>query len=187
MRCSFAALPPRESTLSQGQQGRSSAGTAQSRLTNTALVTGAVSAITGNITIGVGVGLVCVAALGLRSRVEPSRRDVVARARGAAGARWGAAEAMTDPTERVAQFVAELAAGSDDTVGVDAVDASTVGALLRIAREVAHGTERFNAPLCTYVAGRYVAARVAAGADEATAIAEVEETVTRMLAAPPPG
>jgi len=35
-----------------------------------ALVIGAVSAITGNITIGVGVGLVCVAALALRSRVS---------------------------------------------------------------------------------------------------------------------
>ncbi|MBJ7593981.1 MAG: hypothetical protein JF886_03825 [Candidatus Dormibacteraeota bacterium] len=94
---------------------------------------------------------------------------------------------MTDPTEWVAQFVAELAAGGDDAVSVGAVDASTVGALLRIAREVAHGSERFNAPLSTYVAGRYVAARVAAGADEATAIAEVEETIRRMLAAPPAG
>jgi hypothetical protein len=66
------------------------------------------------------------------------------------------------------------------------VDAETVGALLRIAREVAHGTERLNAPLSTYVAGRHVAARVAAGVDEATAIADVEAAITRLLAASAP-
>lgn len=51
-----------------------------------------------------------------------------------------------------------------------------------VAREVAHGSERLNAPLSTYVAGRYVASRVAAGADEAAALAEVEQAVKRVLA-----
>ncbi|MGH7721791.1 MAG: DUF6457 domain-containing protein [Candidatus Dormibacteria bacterium] len=94
---------------------------------------------------------------------------------------------MSDPTEWIARLVVELAASGAEAVSVDIVDASTVGALLRLARDVAHGSERFNAPLSTYVAGRYVAARVAAGVDQATAIAEVEQAVTRVLGAPPPG
>ncbi len=63
----------------------------------------------------------------------------------------------------------------------------TVGALLRIARDVAHASERLNAPLSTYLAGRYVAARVTAGCDEAMALAEVEGVVRRLLATTPEG
>lgn len=44
--------------------------------------------------------------------------------------------------------------------------------LLNIARIVAHGTERKNAPLAAYVAGRYVAARAQQGIDESAAMAE---------------
>jgi hypothetical protein len=44
--------------------------------------------------------------------------------------------------------------------------------LLNLARIVAHGTERKNAPLATYLAGRYVAARTDQGVDEDTALAE---------------
>lgn len=90
---------------------------------------------------------------------------------------------MTDPTAWVTRLAAELARPGEDPVPVDA---ATVGALLRIAREVAHRTERLNAPLSTYVVGRYVAARVATGTDEATAIAEVETAIMRLLSMPPP-
>jgi hypothetical protein len=44
--------------------------------------------------------------------------------------------------------------------------------LLNMARIVAHGTDRKNAPLAAYVAGRYVAARTRQGVDEAGALAE---------------
>ncbi|MDP8937924.1 MAG: DUF6457 domain-containing protein [Actinomycetota bacterium] len=47
-----------------------------------------------------------------------------------------------------------------------------VDALLGLARTVAHTTERRYAPLSTYVAGRYVAARVAAGVALEDALAE---------------
>lgn len=53
--------------------------------------------------------------------------------------------------------------------------------ILLLARDVAHGTERRNAPLATYLAGRYVAARMAGGADERTALDEVRETVAALL------
>lgn len=41
-----------------------------------------------------------------------------------------------------------------DAVGVPRLDAAEVDALLDLARVVAHGTERKNAPLAAYLAGR---------------------------------
>jgi hypothetical protein len=55
------------------------------------------------------------------------------------------------------------------------------GRVLRIARDVAHGTERKNAPVATFIAGRYVEARCAEGADAETALNEVAEAVARLL------
>lgn len=46
------------------------------------------------------------------------------------------------------------------------------GPVLSLARVVAHGTERKNAPLATYLVGKYVAGRASAGVDETTALAE---------------
>jgi uncharacterized protein DUF6457 len=58
-----------------------------------------------------------------------------------------------------------------------ALGASPLGAderrgLLQLAREVAHRTERVNAPLSTYLAGRFVAERVRSGAEPADAVRE---------------
>lgn len=47
--------------------------------------------------------------------------------------------------------------------------------ILTLASIVAHGTERKNAPLAAYVAGRYVGARIAQGVDEAVAMSEAVE------------
>jgi hypothetical protein len=44
--------------------------------------------------------------------------------------------------------------------------------LLDMARNVAHGTERKNAPLAAYVVGRFVAVRAHQGIDEDAALAE---------------
>ncbi len=88
-----------------------------------------------------------------------------------------------DITRWVTRLTAELANDGKEPLSMDA---ATAGALLRISREVAHGTERFNAPLSTYVAGRHVAVRLAEGIDEAAAVAEVEEAVRRILSAGPP-
>ncbi|MBJ7609660.1 MAG: molybdopterin-guanine dinucleotide biosynthesis protein MobA [Candidatus Dormibacteraeota bacterium] len=78
-----------------------------------------------------------------------------------------------------AQLAAELASAP--------LPRSTVGALLSMARDVAHATERINAPLSTYVAGRYVEARVASGCDEAVALDEVAAAVRRLLSETTPG
>lgn len=55
--------------------------------------------------------------------------------------------------------------------------------LLKLAREVAHRTERFFAPLSTYLAGRFVAARVGTGASPAEAVREAYELAERLLPA----
>lgn len=52
--------------------------------------------------------------------------------------------------------------------------------LLMLARVIAHGTERKNAPLATFIAGRYVEARRAQGADAAAAVAETLEVAGRL-------
>ncbi len=53
--------------------------------------------------------------------------------------------------------------------------------LLRLAKEVAHGSERKNAPLATFIAGRYVEARQAQGIDAETALGEITREVAAML------
>ncbi|MEN3314042.1 MAG: hypothetical protein V7605_276 [Acidimicrobiaceae bacterium] len=65
-------------------------------------------------------------------------------------------------------------------LGADLTEAE-VGALLDLAREVAHGSERRFAPLSTFVAGRFVAARVAAGATPADALAEAVAVARSLL------
>lgn len=58
------------------------------------------------------------------------------------------------------------------------------GGVLALARDVAHGTERRNAPVAAFVAGRYVQARVAQGSTAEAALTEVTEAAARLL--PPP-
>lgn len=56
-----------------------------------------------------------------------------------------------------------------------------VSPLLALARDVAHATERRNAPLAAYLVGRYVALREAGGADPAEALAEAREAAGATL------
>jgi hypothetical protein len=58
--------------------------------------------------------------------------------------------------------------------------------ILELARLVAHGTERRNAPLAAYVAARYVAARTADGVDLPVALTEALEGA-RAVTPPPSG
>jgi hypothetical protein len=53
--------------------------------------------------------------------------------------------------------------------------------ILALARVVAHGTERKNAPLAAYVAGRYVVARSAQGVDEKAAMDEALEIARSIM------
>ena len=57
-----------------------------------------------------------------------------------------------------------------------------VEAILDLARDVAHATERRFAPLSTYLTGRFVARRTAGGATTDEALLEAKEIVGRLLA-----
>ena len=80
------------------------------------------------------------------------------------------------------QWCADLARALDAEGHGSGLTPGVQGRVLRIARDVAHGTERRNAPLATYIAGQYVQRRSAQGVSVEEAIAEVESVVTRLLA-----
>jgi CubicO group peptidase (beta-lactamase class C family) len=59
-----------------------------------------------------------------------------------------------------------------EALGALPLGEAEIDAVLDLARTVAHATERRYAPLSTYLAGRYVAERAAAGVPLADALAE---------------
>ncbi len=65
------------------------------------------------------------------------------------------------------------------------LDAGQEATLLDLARDVAHGTQRTNAPLATFLAGQLVAGRSAAGGDADDALAEALQIARRLLADQP--
>ncbi len=67
-------------------------------------------------------------------------------------------------------------------LGADLAD-SEAEALLDLAREVAHGSERRFAPLSTFVAGRFVGAQMEAGTSASEALAEAIDVARSLLPA----
>jgi hypothetical protein len=63
-------------------------------------------------------------------------------------------------------------------LGVEPIDEDDRRVLLKLAREVAHRSERVFAPLSTYLAGRFAAQ---AGRDPAAALREALRTATDLL------
>jgi hypothetical protein len=57
-----------------------------------------------------------------------------------------------------------------------------IEAILDLARDVAHGTERRFAPLSAYLAGKYVTRRIGQGATAEQAVHEAQEVVGTLLA-----
>jgi hypothetical protein len=75
-------------------------------------------------------------------------------------------------------------AGSDPT-GLEPLDLRERALLLRIARDVAHSSERQNAPLASYLIGRFVQMRVADGDAEPAALARAAELVRSLIGEAP--
>jgi hypothetical protein len=67
-----------------------------------------------------------------------------------------------------------------EALGVEALSDQERRVLLRLAREVAHRTERPFAPLSTYLAGRYAAARGGSG-ESAGAVRDALRVATDLL------
>jgi hypothetical protein len=90
---------------------------------------------------------------------------------------------MTDgsePGDLLAELASKLSAVYGDAERLAPVDVADRARLLRIARDVAHATERQNAPLAAYLVGRFVEDRVRAGISETEAI-EVAAALVRSL------
>jgi hypothetical protein len=62
-----------------------------------------------------------------------------------------------------------------NALGQDPVDPKEMGALLKLARDVAHGVDRRLAPLSTFVAGVHVGRRMAEGSSRQVALGEAIE------------
>jgi hypothetical protein len=85
----------------------------------------------------------------------------------------------TDILERLAASLAEIAGAPSLAAAVP--ERERRAALLRVARDIAHASERQNAPLATYLAGRYVERRRQAGVDEGHALEEVARLVGQLI------
>ncbi|MFN2568628.1 MAG: DUF6457 domain-containing protein [Candidatus Dormibacteria bacterium] len=84
------------------------------------------------------------------------------------------------------RYAAALQARAGVHFAEAAVSPAVMVRLLDLARNVAHGTERRNAPLATYLAGQYVALRMAQGCDPSLAVAEAVGVAEGVSSAPPP-
>jgi hypothetical protein len=62
-----------------------------------------------------------------------------------------------------------------------ALDDEQVGAVLRLAKDVAHGSERRYAPLATFLAGQFVAGRAGNGVSAAGALQEALDLARQLL------
>jgi len=85
----------------------------------------------------------------------------------------------------LAQLAARLDALGDRPAGLEPADLPERAQLLRIARDVAHATERHNAPLAAYLIGRYVQICAGAGMTEAAAIERAAEVVRSLIGRAP--
>ncbi len=83
-------------------------------------------------------------------------------------------------------FLAAYAVALTARLGIEAPDGSVAdrdenAVVLLLARLVAHRTARRNAPLATYLAGQFAAARAGAGGSAAAAAAEALEVAEQIL------
>lgn len=78
-------------------------------------------------------------------------------------------------------FAKRLAGQLEDEAAALAPQRGERNDILELARLVAHGTERKNAPLATFVLGRYVTRRQAQGVDPTTALTEGLDVARRLL------
>jgi uncharacterized protein DUF6457 len=95
---------------------------------------------------------------------------------------------MTDISEAgdiLAELAAKLDALGDGVGSLEPVDLAKRAQLLRIARDVAHATERQNAPLAAYLIGRFVQTCVGAGMSEAAGIDRAAEVVRSLIGEAP--
>jgi hypothetical protein len=86
------------------------------------------------------------------------------------------------PESDVLRTLAAALRGSDARQpGLEPLEPRDRALLLRVARDVAHATERQNAPLASYLIGRFVEAAVSSGASESEALDRAAAIVSSLL------
>ena len=88
---------------------------------------------------------------------------------------------VPDPSDLLGALAARLSEVGGAAGGLPPIEAAGRARLLRIAREVAHATERQNAPLAAYLIGRFVQDAVRSGVSEANALDQAESVVRALI------
>jgi Domain of unknown function (DUF6457) len=70
------------------------------------------------------------------------------------------------------------------SLGEEPISPEELGAVLRLARDVAHGVERKLAPVSTYLAGVHAGRTAAAGGTRAHALTRAVEAARRLIPEP---
>ena len=84
-------------------------------------------------------------------------------------------------SDLLAQLAAALSASGSSPGDLQPLDPHDRALLLRIARNVAHATERQNAPLASYLIGRFVQSSMSSGTPEPEALARAAAIVTSLV------
>jgi len=90
-----------------------------------------------------------------------------------------------DPSDLLSALAARLSETGGAAGGLPPIEAAGRARLLRIARDVAHATERQNAPLAAYLIGRFVQDAVRSGVSETNALDQAESVVRALIADAP--
>jgi hypothetical protein len=91
----------------------------------------------------------------------------------------------TPDTDLLSQLASALSVPGSSSSDLQPLDLRDRALLLRLARSVAHATERQNAPLASYLIGRFVQASTSAGISEADALARAAAIVTSLVGESP--
>ena len=86
-----------------------------------------------------------------------------------------------DANDLLTELASALSAARGSAGSVQPVDLAARAQLLRIARDVAHATERQNAPLAAYLIGRFVQDAVRSGVSESEALREAASLVRTLI------
>lgn len=84
-------------------------------------------------------------------------------------------------TDALDELATRLSAAGDGTGPLEPIDLAVRARLLRIARDVAHATERQNAPLAAYLVGRFVQEAMRSGVSQRDAVERAASVVRSII------
>ena len=90
-------------------------------------------------------------------------------------------DGRTSDSDLLSQLSAALSASGPAPSEMEPLKPHERALLLRIARDVAHASERQNAPLVSYLVGRFVESSMSAGVSEPDALARAAAIVTSLV------